>query len=311
MTTHSLDSGTALIDLDFQGQSSAIGTGVIDYAGGIGLVDPGPTTCLASLRKGLEELGFSLSDVRAVMLTHIHLDHATATGMIVREVPEARVYVHPLGAIHMIDPERLLASAGRIYGERMETLWGEFLAVPAASVVEVSEGDVVELEDRTFQVAYVPGHAKHHVAYFEAESGTAWVGDVGGIRVPPGGAIPVTPPPDIDVERWNESMDRILDWGPRRIVLTHFGPVEDPADHFAELRVELDVWADWVRDSLGHDDPSPPDRSADQARAREFAAWAQKGLGARMPPEALDTYLAAFGATDSWWGLARYWRKRV
>lgn len=311
MTTQELDSRTALVDLDFQGQATAIGTGVLELSDGIGLVDPGPTACLGALRRGLEELGFALSDVRAVLLTHIHLDHATASGTIVREVPEARVYVHPRGAIHMIDPSRLLASAGRIYGDRMDTLWGEFLPVPAGSVVEVDEGDVVALGDRTFDVAYVPGHAKHHVAYFEQDSGTAWIGDVGGIRVPPGGAIPVTPPPDVDVEVWNESMDRVLEWNPGRIIPTHFGPVEDPESHFAELRVELGRWADRVRDSLADDDPTRPDPSADQARARDFAAWAEGGLRARLPAETVDTYVAAFGAADSWWGLARYWRKKA
>ena len=311
MTIHTLDGRTSIVDLKFQGFDLAIGTGVLDTGNGVALVDPGPTTCLPALEAGLEEAGVGLADVRAVLLTHIHLDHATAAGTIVRRVPEARVYVHPIGAIHMIRPERLLASASRIYGDLMETLWGEFLPVPAESVTEVDEGDTVQLGNRALSVAYTPGHAKHHVVYFEEAGGTAWVGDVGGIRIPPGGVIPVTPVPDIDVEAWNASMERVMQWDPDRIVPTHFGPVEDPAAHFAELRGELARWARTVRASLGDEDPADPDTSADTARAQTFATWVEEDLRGRMPAEPVDTYVKAFGARDSWWGLARYWRKRA
>ena len=311
MTLHTLDARTSIVDLSFQGFDFAIGTGVLETGDGVALVDPGPATCLPALEAGLGDAGFGLADVRAVLLTHIHLDHATAAGTIVRRVPDARVYVHPAGAIHMIRPERLLASAGRIYGDLMETLWGEVLPVPAASVTEVAQGDTVRLGRRTLRIAYTPGHAKHHVAYFEEDVGTAWVGDVGGIRIPPGGVIPVTPVPDIDVEAWNASMERVMAWGPDRIVPTHFGAVEDPAAHFAELRDHLARWARTVRDSLGNEDAADPNTSDDAARARAFAAWVEEDLRGRMPAEAVDTYVRAFGAGDSWWGLARYWRKRA
>lgn len=311
MTVIELDPRTAVVDILHLGLPSAIGTGVLEHADGVALVDPGPTTCLEQLRARLGELGCGLSDVRAVLLTHIHLDHATASGAIVREVPTARVFVHPKGAVHMIDPARLLASAHRIYGDELERLWGEFVPVPAESVVEVDEGDVVELGDRRLDVAYVPGHAKHHVAYFEGASGTAWVGDVGGIRIPPGDPIPVTPPPDIDIDVWSESMDRVLAWGPRRLVPTHFGPSEDPTGHFAELRRGLFEWAEKVRQSLTGDDPAADDPVKDPERARRFAAWVEADMRDRMPAEAVDLHLAAFGLEDSWWGLARYWRKRA
>lgn len=311
MTIHTLDARTSIVDLKFQGFDLAIGTGVLETGDGVALVDPGPTTCLPALEAGLGEAGFSLADVRAILITHIHLDHATAAGTIVSRVPKARVYVHPVGAIHMIRPERLLASAGRIYGDRMETLWGEFLPVPAESVTEVGEGDAVQLGNRALRVAYTPGHAKHHVAYLEEDEGTAWVGDVGGIRIPPGEVIPVTPVPDIDVEAWNASMERVMEWDPDRIIPTHFGAVEDPTAHFAELRDELARWARTVRESLGNEDPADPDTSTDPARARAFAAWVEEDLRGRMPTEPVDTYVNAFGAGDSWWGLARYWRKRA
>ena len=310
MRVHTLDARTSIVDLKFRGHDLAIGTGVLECGDGVALVDPGPTTCLRALRAGLREAGFGLDDVRAILLSHIHLDHATASGTIVREVPEAQLYVHPIGAIHMIRPERLLASAGRIYGDEMETLWGEFLPVPAASVTEVDEGDTVRLGNRTLRVAYTPGHAKHHVAYFEEETETAWVGDDVGIRIPPGGAIPVTPPPDVDIEAWNATMDRLLAWHPSRLIPTHFGPVDDPVAHFAELREGLAKWAERVRASLAGEDPANPDTTGDAPRADEFAAWVERDLRARMPAEPVDTYINAFGARDSWWGLARYWRKR-
>lgn len=310
MTIQQLDADTAFVDLLHQGHRHAIGTGVLESTEGLALVDPGPTTGLARLKAGLEELGHSIADVRAVLLTHIHLDHATASGAIVREVPEARIYVHPRGAIHMIDPTRLLASAHRIYGNEMETLWGEFVAVPAESVFEVDEGDAVELADRRLEVAYTPGHASHHVCYYEEATGAVWLGDLGGLRVPTGQPIPVTPVPEVDLEAWDESIDRVLAWRPTRVIPTHFGPWDDPDDHFAELRTGLERWAARVHDSLAGDAPGEADPARDEERAREFVAWVEADLRERMPAAAVDTLAKAFGFEGSWWGLARYWRKR-
>nr|AGH13563.1 beta-lactamase [bacterium symbiont of Plakortis simplex pPS11G3] len=292
--------------MHFQDRATIIGVGVLELPhGGIALVDPGPEARLDALRAGLDELGHSLQDVSAILLSHIHLDHATASGAIVREAPGAIVHVHAVGAPHLADPSRLLASAGRIYGDAMATLWGEFLPVPRASLRVVDEGDVIALGGRRFKVAYVPGHARHHVAYFEAATGTAWVGDVGGIRIRGGPAIPVTPPPDIDVELWKAGMDRVMAWAPERIVATHYGPYGDLPGHFAELGAELDAWAAWVHDSLG--DASFAD---DSARAQGFSAWVTARLARNIPEEHMELYATASGFFDSWWGLARYWRKR-
>ncbi len=305
-SVHDIGGGASLVDVHFQDSPTIIGVGVLELAqGGIALVDPGPEARLDALRAGLAGMGHTLRDVRAILLTHIHLDHATAAGAIVREAPGAIVHVHAVGAPHMADPSRLLASAGRIYGDGMATLWGEFLQVPRASLRVVDEGDTIALDGRRFEVAYVPGHAKHHVAYFEVATGTAWVGDVGGIRIRGGPAIPVTPPPDIEVEVWKASMGRVMEWRPERIVATHFGPYEDLHAHFAELSAELDAWAAWVRDSLG--DGSHPD---DHERARTFSDWVAARVGERAPEGHTGMYATASGFFDSWWGLARYWRKR-
>ena len=298
--------GVTIVDLHFRGRPEIIGVNVLELADGIALVDPGPEARMGALRAGLAEMGHTLDDVRAVLLTHIHLDHATAAGAIVREVPAATVYVHAVGAPHMADPARLLASAGRIYGDAMATLWGDFLPVPRASLRVVDEGDVVALGGRRLEVAYVPGHASHHVAYYEAATGTAWVGDVGGIRIGSGPALPVTPPPDIDVEAWKTSMERVMAWAPERIVATHFGPYGEAREHFDALGEGLDAWAGWVRGSLG----GGGERD-DAERARDFAAWVVEGLGGVVPGELVDLYATASGFPDSWWGLARYWRKRA
>ena len=321
---------TAIADLHQQGRPSVIGVGVLELgdrrggaagpSGGVALVDPGPEARLPALRERLAEMGYTLADVRAVLLTHIHLDHAVATGAIVREVPDVVVYVHPKGAPHMVDPSRLVASATRIYGDAMDGLWGKIVPVPRASLREVDQGDAVEVGGRRFQVAYVPGHAKHHVAYFEAAAGTLWAGDVAGVRIGNGPAVPVTPPPDIDVEAWNDSMDRMMAWQPSRVVTAHFGVHEDPDAHFAELKARLAEWTERVRTSLTEADGAgeASDASArtdtstsDAAHARAFADWLRSDLGAGMPRERLDTYAIASGFSDSWWGLARYWRKKA
>ncbi len=303
---HDIGGGASMVDLHHQGQATIIGVGVLELPnGGVALVDPGPEARLHALREGLAGLGHTLEDVRAILLTHIHLDHATAAGAIVREAPGATVYVHAVGAPHMANPSRLLASAGRIYGDAMATLWGEFLPVPRESIRVVDEGDAVAPGGRRFEVAYVPGHAKHHVAYHEAATDTAWVGDVGGIRIRGGPAIPVTPPPDIDVELWNASMDRVMAWRPERIVATHFGPYGDISAHFAELAGELDAWALRVRDSL-RDGRFANDRN----RATAFAEWVTERVGRKVSAGHTGLYGTASGFFDSWWGLARYWRKR-
>lgn len=320
--------GTTIVDLRFRGRTEIIGVNVLAFGDGIALIDPGPEARLPALRAGLAEMGHALEDVRAVLLTHIHLDHATAAGAIVREAPGATVYVHAAGAPHMADPARLLASAGRIYGDAMAALWGDFLPVPRAALRVVDEGDVVTLGGRRIEVAYVPGHAKHHVAYYEAATGTAWVGDVGGIRIGNGPALPVTPPPDIDVEVWKTSTERVTAWAPERIVATHFGAYGDVRRHFEELREGLDAWAGRVRGSVGGGGPGAGGGGAgggggreevagergtrdDSERAGNFAAWVVAGLGGVVSDEVVDRYETASGFPDSWWGLARYWRKRA
>jgi glyoxylase-like metal-dependent hydrolase (beta-lactamase superfamily II) len=295
---------SSTIDLQFQGHAGVIATAAIPVGGGVVLVDPGPSSCLPALERGLAALNHSLSDVRAVLLTHIHLDHAGAAGTIARRVPGVPVYVHEIGARHLASPDKLLASATRLYGGAMDRLWGEFLAVPATSLRHLAGGESVTLDGRRFDVAYTPGHAVHHVSYFDAADGTAYVGDTAGIHVSPGYVLPATPPPDIDLERWGESLSVIERWQPRRLYLTHFGPVDTPAAHVAMYRSALTRFAERVRSSLAED-------GDDEARMTTWEAWVRADVRTRMPEDAAVAAESAAPFRQLWLGLARYWRKRT
>jgi glyoxylase-like metal-dependent hydrolase (beta-lactamase superfamily II) len=277
---------------------------VLAGPGGVALVDPGPASSLAGLRSALGARGASLADVRAILATHIHLDHFGAAGAIVRENPRVRVYVHERATRHVIDPSRLLASARRLYGDEMDHLWGEVAPVPAQKVHTLRGGERLEIVGREILVAYTPGHAWHHVSYFDTETGIAFTGDVGGMRV---GrtmyAMPPTPPPDIDLELWERSVERILQWRPRALFLTHFGLVEAPERHLADLVEHLRWLAAVVRSSLELE-------GTDADRLAWFKQVVAAELRRQMPEEVAASFEGAVPIDDSWHGLARYWRKR-
>jgi glyoxylase-like metal-dependent hydrolase (beta-lactamase superfamily II) len=272
-----------LIDLRHLGRERVIGCFALDGV----LVDPGPSSCMEALVEALDG-----ERPRALLLTHIHLDHAGASGSLVERWPELEVYVHERGAPHLVDPSKLLASARRLYGEDMDRLWGEVLAVPDRNIRILRGGE--RILDGRFEVAYTPGHASHHVSYLH--EATAFVGDAGGVRIAPDAlTIPPTPPPDIDLAAWHESIDRIAEWRPDRLAITHFGLYEDVEAQLEELSGRLDGWAARVREldrdsfiaSINHE-------IADRAAAEIRGAYTQAA-----PPEQL------------YQGLERYWRKRV
>ena len=255
------------------------------------LVDPGPESSVQSV---LDELG----DVRprALLLTHIHLDHAGATGALVERWPDLDVYVHERGAPHVIDPSKLLASAGRLYGEdNMRALWGEVLPVPAERVTVLRGGETLPLAGG-FRVAYTPGHASHHVCYLHEDSGRAFVGDMAGVRIPPAHVtIAPTPPPDIDVEAWDASLDLIAAWRPASLALTHFGGVDEVEEQLGATRASLHEFAELTRNAgpatVGAAVRDRVDRTGDRFLRAAYAA--------AVPAEHI--YL----------GLERYWRKRA
>jgi glyoxylase-like metal-dependent hydrolase (beta-lactamase superfamily II) len=233
----------SFVDLLFRNQPRVIATAVLSSPEGLALVDPGPASCLPTLEAGLQRFGASLADVTHLLLTHIHLDHAGAAGEIVRRVPRIEVVVHERGAPHMVDPAKLLASATRLYGDAMDTLWGPFLPLPADRVRSVSGGEILACAGRRMRIAYTPGHAVHHVSYLDESTGVAYVGDTAGMRVAGDYVLAPTPPPDIDLEAWAHSLDTIDAWSPDELFLTHFGPTTLVKAHTARLRGILQTQA--------------------------------------------------------------------
>ena len=297
-----LASGLAYFDLDFMQLPRIIATAVVHGPGGVTLIDPGPSSTLPRLRSTLAAGGISMNDVTTLLLTHIHLDHAGATGTIVRELPKVRVFVHEKGAPHMANPEKLLASASRLYGGEMDRLWGEVRAVPAANMEILQGGERLAIGQRMFDVAYTPGHASHHVSYFDRDSGVAFVGDTAGVRLGGGVVIPPTPPPDIDLEAWEESLGRIERWRPDTLLLTHFGP-SPIAGHLSALRDHIGLASTLVRQSLARD-------GEDADREKWYADELRRELIRRMNIADAHAYEVAGRFDLNWRGLARYWRKK-
>jgi len=304
MTT--LASGVGYVDLDFLGIPEIIATAVIEGSAGVALIDPGPSTTLENLRAALDRKGIAVKDVRQVLITHIHLDHAGAVGTLVRENPAIEVFVHERGARHMIDPAKLLSSAERLYGPDMDRLWGEFLPVPEGRIRALQGEERITVAGRDLEVAYTPGHASHHVSYFDPSSRVAFVGDTAGIRR---GArlcvMPPTPPPDIDLEAWQISEDRILAWDPDTLFLTHFGPFHGARLHFTDLADRLALWSRVVRRLIA--DTTLDDAGRGQAFVREAMLELRRNVG---EVEA-EKYSRAGRLDYSWQGLARYWTKRI
>jgi glyoxylase-like metal-dependent hydrolase (beta-lactamase superfamily II) len=249
------------------------------------LVDPGPESSMDTLLDALDG-----ERPRALLLTHIHFDHAGAAGALVREWPDLEVWVHERGARHLVDPTRLVASAKRLYGDAFDRLWGEVVPIPERSLRVLTGG---EREDG-WEVAYTPGHASHHVSYLHRDSGWVFPGDTCGVRLPAGDLLlPPTPPPDIDLDAWSASLDQIGAWAPQRVAITHFGDYGDVAEHVARMRAALRHWGELAR-RVDRETYAAELRSAFAEALDEEGALA---FGQAMPPE------------DQWLGLDRYFQR--
>jgi glyoxylase-like metal-dependent hydrolase (beta-lactamase superfamily II) len=272
-----------LIDLLHLGRRRVIGT----WRVGDVIIDPGPASCLPTL---LAALGGEAP--RALALTHIHLDHAGASGSLVRRFPDLEVWVHERGAPHMADPTKLIASAGRLYGEQMQRLWGEILPVPPDRLRVLTGGERVG----GFQVAYTPGHASHHVSYLHQDSGQAFTGDVAGARIGDRGPVLApTPPPDIDLEAWRASLDTIEAWRPTTLAPTHFGVHGDVEQHLTELRSCLERFEQRAR-------------TLDE---REFAERLRADISANTDSDTAAVYEQAMPSDQTYAGLQRYLRRKL
>ncbi len=275
------------IDLHHQGAERVIGSYLVETADGPALFDCGPSSCLERLKDGLHHRGVELTDLRHLLLSHIHLDHAGAAGVLVREHPGLTVHVSEIGAPHLIDPTRLEASARRLYGDTFDALWGELAPIPKRNVEVVGE-QVLGLE--CFKT---PGHASHHVCYVHSD-GTLYAGDAAGVRLQPDRLVlPPTPPPEFDPEAWNRTLDEIERRSPARLALIHFGVADDIARHLAELRERLHSWVDRVGRGLTED---------------EFSRTVREELIAEGGAD-VDAYERAMPLWQSHAGLKRFWEK--
>lgn len=242
---------TRLISLPFQGEEGIIGTYVITGEDEVALIDPGPGSTYEMLLAALQEQGITPEKVTHILATHIHLDHTGATGTLLHHLPNANVYVHSKGAPHLLDTTKLIASAQRIYGERMQQLWGDIESVPAERLHTLEDGDVLTVASRRLEVHYTPGHAIHHVIFFDVHSGELFAGDVAGVRLQDIEYVrPPTPPPDLNLEDWFSSIDKIKQLHPDTLYLSHFGPTRHSEQHFSRLREKLTTWGNFVLQAM-------------------------------------------------------------
>jgi glyoxylase-like metal-dependent hydrolase (beta-lactamase superfamily II) len=291
-----------IIDLHFQGQREVIASYVLVGPGGAALIETGPGSTLTHLETGLHNLGLDWHDITDVLVTHIHLDHAGAAGAVARKTG-ARVHVHHVGAPHLADPSRLLASAQRIYGDQMESLWGEFLPVPGDQLRILHDNDIIEAAGLRIQALDTPGHASHHMAYWV--DGLCFTGDIAAARLPASGHIRLpTPPPDIDVPAWHASVDRLRRLRPDRLALTHFGPVSgDPLAHLDSVDANLDAMAAFVRQRWEAG-------LTTEAMLPEFTAWiAGQAAQDGADPDTIARYEVAVPSYMEVGGLVRYFNR--
>lgn len=288
-----------VLDLQFQGAEKVIASFLLQSREGPVLIETGPESTYARLEAALKQEGVDPKEVRHVFVTHIHLDHAGAAWRFAEL--GATVYVHPKGAPHLVDPSRLLASAERIYGAMLKPLWGELKGIPQERVRVLEDGEVVDLGGLRVQALETLGHASHHHAYLV--DGLLFAGDIAGVRIAPGPVLPPTPPPDIHLESWYASLDRILALRPEVLYLTHFGPYRDVEAHLLALRGVLEEWAGWVLHRL-------KEGLSLEEMTERFEAYWRRGLEeAGVEGGLAQLYALADPPYMNLQGLVRYWQK--
>jgi glyoxylase-like metal-dependent hydrolase (beta-lactamase superfamily II) len=301
----SIASDISYIDLNFCDTPKSIATGVYAGDAGVVLIDPGPGSCIDTLRSSLTAQGIGVHDIESILITHIHLDHAGATGLLVRDNPRIRVFVHEKGAPHVVDPSKLINSANQLWGvEGVARLWGQVIPVPESNLQVLGERARITAGGRPFDVRYTPGHASHHVSYFDDRSGLVWAGDTAGLRFTSRVfTLPPTPPPDIDLEAWRESLAKIRNWEPETVFITHFGAYGDAPEHLDHIETSLRDVADMARRAIQTD--ASDDAKYEQFKADVFAYVRRAVDEQEMRP------LEFVGPLEfNWRGLVRYWKKK-
>ncbi len=298
-------SGTSLISLPFLDEPGIIGSYLLEGENQLAIIDPGPSSMLEHLLSAIREAGYDPEDVTHILATHVHLDHAGAVGSLVRQMPGARVFVHNKGAPHLLDTSKVVASASRIYKERMQPLWGAIEPVPADRLQVIEGGDILKVAGRRLEVHYTPGHAVHHVVFFDVHSGELFAGDVAGVRLQGVDYVrPPTPPPDLDLEAWSRSVDLIKSLRPDVLYLGHFGPSRDPVIHFGRLREHLYSWGDFVLNAMR--------QGKDEAEIIALLIEHTQPELQRIArdPHAIQRYEIATNYAMTVQGYMRYWKKQ-
>jgi len=288
------------LDLNFQGRKQAIAAYLIPHSSGLILIECGPGSTLSALQAALAEEGYAPRDVTHLLLTHIHLDHAGAAGWLARQ--GAEVYVHPLGAPHMLNPEKLLTSAARIYGDQMDMMWGEFLSVPEDRLKIPDDTQEIVIGDLRFLPINTPGHAEHHYAYLFED--VCFSGDIGGVRIPgfPYLRVPM-PPPELHLERWRASIRRLRTFKFSRIAPTHFGLFDDPEWQLSAVEKGLADAERWLEEVMPTDPPV-------EALRGMFTDWMEEqGRAMGLSESVYEAYTLANPLGMSADGLLRYWKK--
>jgi glyoxylase-like metal-dependent hydrolase (beta-lactamase superfamily II) len=292
-----------LIDALHLGHPKIIGSVVVSAADdSLVMIDCGPESVFENVVAGLVDRGLDPARVRHLLLTHIHLDHSGGAWRWAKEFKTV-IHVHPLGAPHLIEPSRLVKSAQQIYGEQMERLWGKIDAIPETSVAQAEDNTLIKFPGVIFQTIYTPGHAQHHNAYWLESEQTVFTGDVGGVIIAGGPAVPPCPPPDIHLETWQDSLRKLRALKPGSFHVTHFGRVEDPLRRMDEMEKRLFAWAEWMRDRIREGETR-------EEILPEFQQFTHNQLvAAGSSEEQCERYEQANPAFMAVAGLLRYWTK--
>jgi len=304
-TVTPLNSVTWQISLPFQEEEEIIGSYLLSGGNELAVIDPGPGSMLEPLLDAIKQAGFDPQDVTHLLATHVHLDHAGAVGSLVKHMPKAKVYAHSKGAPHLLDTTKVVASATRIYGDRMQQLWGEIESTPADRLQTIEGGDILNVAGRRLEVHYTPGHAVHHVVFFDAHSGDLFAGDTAGVRLQGVDYVrPPTPPPDIDLEAWFDSIDTIKKLRPDVLYLGHFGATRNATQHLERLREQLITWGNSVLEAMRSG-------KSEQEILDLLIAHTEPMLQrVTNDPNALKRYEIATNYAMTVQGYMRYWRKK-
>ena len=288
------------LDLHFQNYEHAIASFCIESDDGLILIESGPYSTFKSLKSELEGKGLSIDDVKHVLLTHIHFDHAGAAWALAEK--GANIYLHPFGSTHLQDPTKLVASATQIYGDQMDTLWGKMKVISEENIRIVEHLEVLQIGGKTFTSLHTPGHAKHHIAWQHKD--VIFTGDVAGVKINGGPVVPPCPPPDINIEDWIKSIELIIKRNPKRLVLTHFGEITNIELHMDQLKAILEDWSGWMKEKwesgLSNEQITPLFMKYTSNQLKENGV---SEIGTKQ-------YEAANPSWMSVAGLVRYWKKK-